>query len=1119
MTKYVLLLITLLLLFVFIFCSKSTAPVEIPDTVTLEQILVFQDSYSQKYKYYLDYFDSTEALEAVFNFIAADTTLVESVDITEQGLAVVYTTGLRGGMLIDPGDNYEAHFTQGQNSIENSKALPKPADITPNSKRSLFLCPIYQQRWKTADSISMYAHSSITKAGYQGFNKKLGIECGISAFIHLYNYGLIHIYTFNFNWYQDNAFTDVYLMTGDVISDDLNTLYDEDLSNQDIAIINVPGYGNLYFIRPAMLTDVVELGSERPLIYLGYGNSLNSGWPESLKTGACIGYDGQVDAIHNIKWAKDFYSAMSDTAQFKQITIQDWYSTIETFYTDNSYDPPRQISIEYEGTDDFVLWQSLRVTEIIPEMGFVGDTIAIHGIGFGNDQSDGNVLIGDQTAEIVSWSDTLITLIVPEDATQDGLDITVRDINYQNVAFYVMDRIAILDITPERAYWGDLISIHGFGFGDEQGNGYILLGGYEFDEIQYWSDTLIQTYIASWVKNGNAQVIAQNNESNLFDFSLITEITLNSITPAAGKSGETVILRGTNLGYDPGYVYFGNTRVSGSLITFWSDTAIDVVVPNIIEYGQMKVKVVSHGLTSNEKIFFKQTYSTISSITPNDVGQLDTITISGSGFGDEIGNSKVEIITVGYIRGKEAEIVSWSDTKIRSIVPLLVSTGKVYVVRDGNYSNGFDFTIFGIDQISSAVGIPGTLFEIYGAEFGDNQNNSEVTLNEIPIEIRDWQDYRIKCKLPAGVSSGDLIVIVNNRTTPPYHYKVPRIFDITPKWVAPGMMVTINGVDFGYGRYPVYFHGGPSEYVEWSDTLVVAQVPESAMSGSVQVRAYGLRGPNSDPIEVLDITYIDPLFGLPGDTVDIYGTGFFEYFGNNYVTLNDMEMPVVDWSNTLITAIIPPEADSGQIVVHVDGYASIAEEFVIVELDDLFDLLFQAAVCETKFSGAMAFDNQEPIYTELIVKNTGDYTGKWIVDSFEYGPVVYYPYDINQHFNAGKIETDGSMILNQKTGYNYYWEMTGGGAWSIYMKDVRFDLYNIPFESIVQNSDTTFIKYALYGSESINHIDNISTYVYQYSGMHDEGVGWYSWQYQSTDWENEQYPPAIEVIFKIPNYK
>ena len=444
MAKYVFATLALFLFLIFLFCSKSTEPEDIPEAVTLERILEFQDNFSEKYEYYLDYFDSSEALNKIEEFVSEETALVESVEITEQGLAVVYTNGLRGGLLIDPGDHYDDIYTQSARGSENPDAFTKPADIAPNSKRSLFLCPIYPTRWKVADSISAYAQKTITKAGYQPFTSKLGIECGIADFIQLYNYGLIHIYTFNFDWYENEALADVYLMTGDSVSQYLNDLYGDELTAQDIAIINVPNYGNIYFIRPVVIADAINLGNEKPLFFLGYGNSQNSKWPQELKNGACIGFDGAVDVGHNINWAKSFYSAMTDTADFKQITIQDWYKNIENSYIDDRYDPPRTVSIGYEGAGDFVLWQSLRVTEIIPAMGLVGDTINIYGIGFGDEQGESDVLIGDKTAPVVSWSDTLIVVIVPEEANNNGADILVRDQSYNNISFSVLDKIAIL---------------------------------------------------------------------------------------------------------------------------------------------------------------------------------------------------------------------------------------------------------------------------------------------------------------------------------------------------------------------------------------------------------------------------------------------------------------------------------------------------------------------------------------------------------------------------------------------------------------------------------------------------------------------------------------------------
>ena len=1107
MTKYVLAVLALFIFCILLFCSKSTAPVGPSKSITLEQILEFQNDFSTKYEYYLDYFDSTEALDKIANLVSEETELVQSVVQTEQGLEVEYTNGLRGGLLVDPGDHYSDLYGHNTQAPENSEPAAKPAYVAPNSKRSLFLCPIYSTRWKVADSISALAQNAITKAGYQPFTKKLQAGCGIADFIQIYNYGLIHIYTFNFDWYENEVLSDVYLMTGDSVSQYLNDHYEAKISNKDLAVIYVPGYGNVYFIRPALIADAIDLGSEQPLFFLGYGNSLDGGWPEELSTGAVIGFEGAVDAPHYLKWSQDLYSVMSDTSDFKQITVQDWYENIESSYIDENYVPPRSVRIDYYGSGDFVLWQSLRVTEIVPEMGFVGDTIEIHGIGFGAVQADGFVTIGSQTAGVVSWSDTLILATVPEDADQNGIGIFILDHSCQNIGFSVLQDIAILAVTPDRIYRGYLTSIHGFGFGETGGDSYIKFGNSIFDDVVYWSDTLIQEYIASWVEFGTAQVITPESESNIFSFNLITEVIINSMTPAVGKSGDTIAIRGTYLGYDPGIVYFASTKVSGGQIVNWSDTLINVIVPNNSDYGQIAVKVISHNLTSNEKSFFKQTYSTITSITPNDVVQLDTVTIGGSGFGEEMGASKVEFKRTSSSYGYPAEIVSWSDTEIVAIVPLRAITGIVSVKVNDYYSNAFNITIFGINSVSPSLGIPGTYIDIDGSEFGSSQGSSQVTLNGDELIVTRWLDFGVDCKLPERVSSGDLIVTVNGRSTTPIHFKVPQVFDVYPEWVAPGMMVTITGVDLGLQVYPLYFTGGACDYIEsWSDTLVIAQVPESAMSGPIEVRSYGMQGLLSPPIQILDITALDPMYGLPGDTIDILGTGFWDYAGSNFVTLNDQEISIVAWSDTKITAIIPPEADSGQIVVHVNGYASTGEELAIVGLDDIFELLYQAPICQTKFSGMMKFTGSDEEYTEMVIENVATAPGSWAVNS--------YSYQDGNGSNNGTIDISGVEIISQNTRHEQFQYI----AWppKEYLEYYKFNLNNIPFSSIELELDYMYVIFEISGPEAENHISDIQTYIMNiYQDMHDIYTD-YNWYYQYTDWDNEEYPPRIEVIFKIP---
>ena len=67
------------------------------------------------------------------------------------------------------------------------------------------------------------------------------------------------------------------------------------------------------------------------------------------------------------------------------------------------------------------------------------------------------------------------------------------------------------------------------------------------------------------------------------------------------------------------------------------------------------------------------------------VGTL--VNIKGAHFGVSQGDSTVTF------NGVSAELVGWSDTKIKAVVPVGATTGTVVVTVNGRASSGVDFTV------------------------------------------------------------------------------------------------------------------------------------------------------------------------------------------------------------------------------------------------------------------------------------------------------------------------------------------------------------------------------------------------------------------------------------------
>jgi transglutaminase-like putative cysteine protease len=193
-----------------------------------------------------------------------------------------------------------------------------------------------------------------------------------------------------------------------------------------------------------------------------------------------------------------------------------------------------------------------------------------------------------------------------------------------------------------------------------------------------------------------------------------------------------------------------------------------------------------------------------------------------------------------------------------------------------------------IDSISPRIGMMGEVLTIYGANFGNEQGESYVTIAGIApttLSYIEWSDTRISVRIPEFGDSGLVYVhsrnkksnaaLFSNKATIPEIIQEadtgigPRILSVEPGSGSIGQTVTILGSGFGFSREgsgvffawdaesspaaPVEVSGPGSVevseyefgYEYWSEREIRVRVPDGAVSGSLSVKTP--RG-NSRPV-------------------------------------------------------------------------------------------------------------------------------------------------------------------------------------------------------------------------------------------------------------------------------
>jgi len=189
----------------------------------------------------------------------------------------------------------------------------------------------------------------------------------------------------------------------------------------------------------------------------------------------------------------------------------------------------------------------------------------------------------------------------------------------------------------------------------------------------------------------------------------------------------------------------------------------------------------------------------------------------------------------------------------------------------------------------------------------------------------------------------------NNQSSPSTFYTIgpaasggaggttnPSIISLSPTSGPVGITIAINGTNFGATQGPstVTFNGLQASPTVWSASQILVPVPAGAESGGVVVTVLGVatNAVNFTVTSGPGITSLSPASGTVGSTVFVGGVNFDAAQGGSTVTFNGTNATVTSWSNTLITALVPSQATSGNVSVTVGGQTSNTIPFTVSPL-------------------------------------------------------------------------------------------------------------------------------------------------------------------------------------------
>ncbi|MFH1453930.1 MAG: IPT/TIG domain-containing protein [Armatimonadota bacterium] len=153
-----------------------------------------------------------------------------------------------------------------------------------------------------------------------------------------------------------------------------------------------------------------------------------------------------------------------------------------------------------------------------------------------------------------------------------------------------------------------------------------------------------------------------------------------------------------------------------------------------------------------------------------------TVIITGINFGASQGSTS--FVTFG---GVQSTVISWSDTRIKCMVPQGAPSGNIYVYVGSQQSNGVEFTVIadgasgypaitGINPVSGAIG---TSVTITGTNFGNYNPSNTINFNGTEAEtVSGWTNNQIICNVPSGATTGNIVIMTNGKASNGYNFIV-----------------------------------------------------------------------------------------------------------------------------------------------------------------------------------------------------------------------------------------------------------------------------------------------------------------------------------------------------------
>ncbi len=310
------------------------------------------------------------------------------------------------------------------------------------------------------------------------------------------------------------------------------------------------------------------------------------------------------------------------------------------------------------------------IISIEPALADIGTTVTITGTNFNGVPVNNRVTFGGVLAQVVTATETELTVVVPEGATTGPISISKAKFVIEGPVFTVFPAPVITELSATGAAVGETVIITGQNFGATVAENTV-----EFDGIMAEVTAASETELVVIVPNGattgplTVEVLEQTGTIEIFTIAPV----ITSFEPLKGAADQEITITGTNFN---NLAENNNVTFNGVLATVVSAsaTSLTVVVPPEANSGKIAVEV-EQLLAVSETDFI--TIPSIISFSPETGAVDEEVTISGANF------SPVPEENIVNFNGTLAVVTASTETSIITSIPDDAETGPVTVEVNG----------------------------------------------------------------------------------------------------------------------------------------------------------------------------------------------------------------------------------------------------------------------------------------------------------------------------------------------------------------------------------------------------------------------------------------------------